>query len=123
MGRFFHYPYSEKLIQHTLGGWGPIAAKRGEQINRADAEEILRNLDNFFDALWNMDQAHRKRTIESYYSEKGVEVAGFLAEDLKAQTFSALRHVEYAIDNLAGIPGMAGLLRDVARITTTGNEG
>ena len=62
MGHFFHYPYSDKLIQSTLDFWEYKYAQRGEQLTRADAEEILRNLGGFFDTLWDIDQAQRKLT-------------------------------------------------------------
>ena len=62
LGHFFHYPYSDKLIQSTLDFWGYKYAQRGEQLTRADAEEILRNLGGFFDTLWDIDQAQGKLT-------------------------------------------------------------
>ncbi len=52
----FPYPYSEKLIQSTLDFWGPRYAAKGEQLTKADAEEILRNLDGYFSLLIELDK-------------------------------------------------------------------
>ena len=124
MGRLFHYPYSEKLIQSTLDFWGPkYAETKGEQITKDDAEEILRNLDGFFSILLEVDEKHCKKTVETYYSENEVEVIGPLAQDILSGNFRVLRHVEYAIDHLASVPGMGELLKDLARFEKDGNDG
>jgi len=124
MKRLFPYPYNEKLIQSTLDFWGPkYAEKEGKQITRADAEEILRTLDGFFSVLLDIDQKQCKRTIETYYQESGIEIIGHLAEDIAMDGFKALRHVEYAIAQLATVPGMRELLRDLARVEKDGNDG
>ncbi len=104
--------------------WGPkYAEKEGKEIAKADAEEILRNLDGFFSILLEVDEKHCKKMIQTYYSERGIEVVGPLAEAIATDNFRALRHVEYAIEHLASVSGMGELLRDLARIQKDGNHG
>ncbi len=61
--------------------------------------------------------------IQTYYSENGIEVIGPLAKAIATDEFKALRYVEHAIEQLASVPGMGELLRDLARIQKDGNEG
>ena len=61
------------------------------EANGSTVSVILRNLDAYFDWLWDIAAAQCTRTIESYYRGKGVEVGGSLAEDLQKDNFKTLR--------------------------------
>ena len=117
---FLESPYSEKLIQSTIDFWQPRYKKT---LTRDDAEEILRNLSGFLNTLWEMDQNQRHRLIEGYYQARGIQVIGFLAQDLLENNFKALQYIEYAIEHFTGTPGIEELLSDVVQVNKAGSEG
>ena len=55
--KFTQPPYSDELIQSTLDHWGPLyKEKEGKELSKADAEEILTNLFEFFGVLAEINE-------------------------------------------------------------------
>lgn len=64
-----------------------------------------------------------KNTIQKYYSDKNITIVGRLKNDIQKNNDRALRYIEYAIKNLLDTKGIEQLLKEIAQVVKSGNEG
>lgn len=74
---------------------------------------ILRRLRSFLIA----------KSLQRYYSKQKIKPIGGLRKDLQKRNVKALRYINYVARNLVSVKGISELLREIALISQSGNEG